>query len=107
MPNDTDQAANKNDDRAQPGGQHRPMTVEEKLDTALEDTFPTSDPVPPSHVDGPEVIHTDKPDHADKGPAERKGLSPTYDDGVELGEEDAPLDDAGNPLNDDAGAARR
>ncbi|WP_336741379.1 hypothetical protein [Aureimonas altamirensis] len=98
---------NKLDERPKPGDQHRPMTAEEKLDTSLEDTFPTSDPVPASHVDGPEVIHTDKPAHADKGPAERKGLSPTYDDGVEVGEEDAPLDDAGNPLNDDAGADRR
>ncbi|MCM2505239.1 hypothetical protein NDN16_16330 [Aureimonas altamirensis] len=106
MPSEKHDTGNRPDERPTPGSQNRPMTEEEKLDTSLEDTFPTSDPVPASHVDGPEVVHTDRP-KADRGPAERKGLSPTYDDGVEVGEEDAPLDDAGNPLNDEAGAGRR
>lgn len=36
-----------------PGRQSRPMTEDEKLDKSLEDTFPTSDPIAPSHIDGP------------------------------------------------------
>ncbi|WP_427025677.1 hypothetical protein ACP4J4_07155 [Aureimonas ureilytica] len=38
-----------------PGGQHRPMTEDEKLDEALEETFPTSDPIAPSRIDGPAI----------------------------------------------------
>ncbi|KQT64258.1 MULTISPECIES: hypothetical protein [unclassified Aureimonas] len=41
------------DDHGTPGHQERPMTEDEKLETALEDTFPTSDPIPPSRIDGP------------------------------------------------------
>lgn len=37
----------------QPGGQERPMTPDETLDEALEDTFPASDPVAPPQIDGP------------------------------------------------------
>ncbi|MEF2553635.1 hypothetical protein VQ042_20160 [Aurantimonas sp. A2-1-M11] len=35
------------------GGGDRPMTEEEELDEALDETFPASDPVPPSRIDGP------------------------------------------------------
>ena len=38
-----------------PGGQERPMTEDEKLDEALEETFPTSDPIAPSRIDGPMI----------------------------------------------------
>ena len=31
----------------------RPLTEEEELDEALEETFPASDPIAPSHIDGP------------------------------------------------------
>lgn len=41
------------DDRPTPGGQERPMTEDEALDEALEETFPTSDPIAPSRIDGP------------------------------------------------------
>lgn len=107
MPNEKFDDTNNADDRAKPGNQDRPMTAEEKLETSLEDTFPTSDPIPASHVDGPEVVRPNQPDHSGKGSAQQQGLSPTYDDGVEVGEEDAPLDDAGNPLNDNAGKEHR
>lgn len=40
-------------DGATPGNQDRPMTEDEKLEKSLEDTFPTSDPIPPSQIDGP------------------------------------------------------
>jgi hypothetical protein len=36
-----------------PGAQERPLTEDEKLEKSLEDTFPTSDPIQPSHIDGP------------------------------------------------------
>jgi hypothetical protein len=38
-----------------PGGQERVMTEDEKLDEALEETFPTSDPIAPSRIDGPMI----------------------------------------------------
>ncbi len=38
-----------------PGGQERPMTQEEELDEALDETFPASDPVSPSRIDGPHI----------------------------------------------------
>ncbi|RIX97952.1 hypothetical protein D3218_17870 [Aureimonas flava] len=41
------------DDRPTPGNQERPMTPEEELDEALDDTFPASDPIAPSRIDGP------------------------------------------------------
>lgn len=41
------------DDHGTPGAQERPMTEDEKLDKSLEDSFPTSDPIQPSHIDGP------------------------------------------------------
>ena len=36
-----------------PGDQERPMTEEEDLDEALDETFPASDPVSPSRIDRP------------------------------------------------------
>lgn len=39
--------------RDQPGGQERPLSTEETVDEALDDTFPASDPVAPKHIDGP------------------------------------------------------
>ena len=36
-----------------PGDQERKMTKEERLDDAVDDTFPASDPVQPSRIDGP------------------------------------------------------
>lgn len=41
------------DDKRTPGDQERPMTDEEELDEALDDTFPASDPIAPSRIDGP------------------------------------------------------
>lgn len=41
------------EDHGTPGGQERPMTEDEKLDKSLEDSFPTSDPIQPSRIDGP------------------------------------------------------
>lgn len=41
------------EDAPTPGNQDRPMTEEEDLDYALEETFPASDPVSPSRIDGP------------------------------------------------------
>lgn len=41
------------DDHGTPGEQERPMTKDEKLEKALEDSFPTSDPIQPSRIDGP------------------------------------------------------
>ncbi len=41
------------EDHGTPGDQKRPLTDDEKLDKSLEDTFPTSDPVTPSRIDGP------------------------------------------------------
>ncbi|MCQ8780795.1 hypothetical protein [Mangrovibrevibacter kandeliae] len=41
------------DDKPSPGNQERPLTEQEELDEALDDTFPASDPVEPSRVDGP------------------------------------------------------
>ncbi|MEX6506315.1 hypothetical protein [Jiella sp. M17.18] len=37
----------------QPGDQERPMTENEELDEGLDETFPASDPVSPSRIDGP------------------------------------------------------
>jgi len=39
--------------KAQPGDQERPMAEDEELDEALDETFPASDPVSPSRIDGP------------------------------------------------------
>ena len=36
-----------------PGAQERPLTEDERLEKSLEDTFPTSDPIQPSRIDGP------------------------------------------------------
>lgn len=41
------------DNKPTPGDQERPMTEDEELDEALEDTFPASDPVSPSRIDRP------------------------------------------------------
>lgn len=41
------------DDHGTPGHQERPMTEDEKLEKSLEDSFPTSDPIQPSRIDGP------------------------------------------------------
>ncbi len=41
------------EDKRTPGDQERPMTDEEELDEALDDTFPASDPIAPSRIDGP------------------------------------------------------
>ena len=41
------------DDKTIPGQQHRPLTDEEELDNAIDDSFPASDPVGPSRIDGP------------------------------------------------------
>jgi hypothetical protein len=58
MPNPTSTSAlpdmqKLGDDHGTPGNQERPMTEDEKLEKALEDSFPTSDPIQPSHIDGP------------------------------------------------------
>ncbi|BDA82797.1 hypothetical protein Sa4125_03390 [Aureimonas sp. SA4125] len=59
MTSDTKPTANENDPhplgdgKTIPGQQHRPLTDEEDLDNAIDDTFPASDPVPPSRIDGP------------------------------------------------------
>lgn len=41
------------EDKRTPGDQERPMTQEEERDEALDDTFPASDPIAPSRIDGP------------------------------------------------------
>jgi len=41
------------EDKPTPGDQERKMTKEERLDDAVDDTFPASDPVQPSRIDGP------------------------------------------------------
>jgi hypothetical protein len=41
------------EDHGTPGDQERPMTEEERLEKSLEDSFPTSDPIQPSRIDGP------------------------------------------------------
>ena len=41
------------EDSTTPGNQERPLTEDEALDEALEETFPTSDPISPSRIDGP------------------------------------------------------
>jgi hypothetical protein len=41
------------EDRGTPGHQERPLTEDERLEKSLEDSFPTSDPIQPSHIDGP------------------------------------------------------
>jgi len=40
----------RDDDTAEPG---RVLTDDERLDEALEETFPTSDPIAPPRIDGP------------------------------------------------------
>lgn len=40
-------------DKRTPGHQERPLTPEEDLDNAVEETFPASDPISPSRIDGP------------------------------------------------------
>jgi len=53
-PNDkTPGAQPMGDDRETPGDQERPMNEDEALDEALAETFPTSDPISPSRIDGP------------------------------------------------------
>ncbi len=39
--------------RDQPGEQERPLSEDEELDEALDDTFPASDPAPAKQIDGP------------------------------------------------------
>ncbi|WAJ26150.1 hypothetical protein [Antarcticirhabdus aurantiaca] len=41
------------EDHGTPGHQERPLTDDEKLEKSLEDSFPTSDPIQPSRIDGP------------------------------------------------------
>ena len=41
------------EDKPTPGDQERKMTKEERLDDAVDDSFPASDPVQPSRIDGP------------------------------------------------------
>jgi hypothetical protein len=41
------------EDRRTPGDQERPLTEEERLDEAVDETFPASDPIAPSRIDGP------------------------------------------------------
>ena len=41
------------DDKPTPGDQERPLTPEEDLDNAIDETFPASDPIAPSRIDGP------------------------------------------------------
>lgn len=41
------------EEKKTPGNQKRPMTKEEEVDVALDDTFPASDPISPSRIDGP------------------------------------------------------
>ena len=36
-----------------PGHQERPLTDQEELDVALDETFPASDPASPTRIDGP------------------------------------------------------
>lgn len=44
---------NVKDDKRKPGDGERPMTDDENLDEALDETFPASDPISPSRIDGP------------------------------------------------------
>ena len=39
-----------------PGSQRRKMTKQEALDEAIDETFPASDPVSPTRIDGPLVV---------------------------------------------------
>ena len=39
-------------DKRTPGHQERPLTPEEDLDNAVDETFPASDPISPSRIDG-------------------------------------------------------
>ena len=41
------------EDKPTPGDQERPLTPEEDLDHAVEETSPASDPISPSRIDGP------------------------------------------------------
>ena len=41
------------EDKRTPGDQERPLTPDEDLDNAVEETFPASDPISPSRIDGP------------------------------------------------------
>ncbi|KQT54853.1 hypothetical protein ASG43_04730 [Aureimonas sp. Leaf454] len=41
------------EDKPTPGDQTRPLTPEEDLDHAVEETFPASDPISPSRIDTP------------------------------------------------------
>jgi hypothetical protein len=41
------------EDKPTPGEQTRPLTPEEDLDHAVEETFPASDPISPSRIDTP------------------------------------------------------
>lgn len=41
------------EDRRTPGDQERPLTDEERLDEAVDETFPASDPIAASRIDGP------------------------------------------------------
>lgn len=41
------------EDKPTPGNQERPLTPEEDLDHAIDETFPASDPISPSRIDGP------------------------------------------------------
>ena len=36
-----------------PGHQERPLSEQEELDVALDETFPASDPASPTRIDGP------------------------------------------------------
>ncbi|MDY8108951.1 hypothetical protein U0C82_07305 [Fulvimarina sp. 2208YS6-2-32] len=41
-------------DNRKPGGSNQPdPKTEDDLDEALDETFPASDPIAPSHIDGP------------------------------------------------------
>jgi hypothetical protein len=40
-------------DQATAGDQERPMSEDEQLDEALDETFPGSDPIAPSRIDKP------------------------------------------------------
>lgn len=42
------------EEKPTPGDQERPLTAEEELDTAIDDTFPASDPIAPRRIDGPD-----------------------------------------------------
>lgn len=43
------------DSKPTPGDQERPLTEEEEMDEALDETFPASDPIAPSRIDGPDI----------------------------------------------------